>query len=155
MQATLLFNSFKDELETATEITSSESIEVSVAKSPPLILEGRAVFRGAETPFPHTQEAAEFINKLTGKGVVAVQVALINALERRGYRGLEPVILNTTGRPIIHQDVTVVVPREEEKEADKDTATFFESNPEVLVTLVLLAVLLLAILLTAWWYIWR
>lgn len=148
-------NRFKDELETATEITSSESIEVQVAKSPPLVLEGRAVFRGAETSSPHTQEAVDFINKLTGKGAVAVQVALTNALERRGYGGLGTVVLNTTGRPIIHQDVTVIVPHKEKKVADQNTTTFFEKNPEVLVTLLVLAGLLLAILLTAWWYIWR
>eukprot|EP00803_Ostreobium_quekettii_P002341 evm.model.scf_47.1 EVM.evm.TU.scf_47.1 scf_47:4525-13989(-) len=146
---------FKDELATVTNITSSESLEVTIVKNPPLVLEGRAVFRGIETPFPHTDEALAFLDKLMPPPVVAIQIALLNALEDRGYGDIGNITLAAQGRPTIHQDVAVVTPQGPVQTVNEDTTSFFKENPEVLAATLAVGGLLLALLVTVWWYMFR
>eukprot|EP00803_Ostreobium_quekettii_P004159 evm.model.scf_1037.5 EVM.evm.TU.scf_1037.5 scf_1037:22658-32305(+) len=147
---------FKDELATATDITSSESLEINLARTPPLLLEGRAVFRGAESPFPHTEEALDFSDKLMAPPVIGIQTALTNALGRRGFGSVGSVRLAAVDRPTIYQDVSVVMPQDTKDlfESD-DEYSLLKDNPVVLAATFALGGLACASVGVVWWCIVR
>lgn len=132
----------------------TQALELLKGRSPPLALEGRAVFRPGESRtanLSHTEEAIKFSEDLS-KDSIPKRIG--EALNMRGFDFLGPVNITSIGPATVTQDVKVVVPFDPVAEK-KPKEPFFEEHPEVLATAMVLVSLLAGILMTMCWWILR
>lgn len=143
---------FKIALGDATGV-AEVAIELLRGTSPPLMLEGRAVFRQGESRtvnLPHIEEAIKFTEDISKD---FVQEEVRKNLQKRSFTDLGPLEVSI-GPATVAQDVKVVVPFEPLPEK-KQKEPFFEEHPEVLATAMVLVLLLAGILVAMCWWILR